>query len=103
MHTIMDPTAGMFAECIGVPTDVLTTEDITADITDLMDIIARTITGLIVGMCVEFIVVHTGGVITDDIVSNGRLHSARNSASPGAGALCDVVGPMAMQGPNRNP
>jgi hypothetical protein len=40
--------AGMFAGCIGVPTDVLTTEDITADIID------RTITGLIVGMCVEF-------------------------------------------------
>jgi hypothetical protein len=63
MHTIM--AAGMFAGCIGVPTDVLTTEDITADI------IGRTITGLIVGMCVEFIDVHTGGVI-NAIVVHGR-------------------------------
>jgi hypothetical protein len=62
----LDPTAGMFAGCIGVPTDVLTTEDITADI------IGRTITGLIVGMCVEFIDVHTGGVITNAIVVHGR-------------------------------
>ena len=66
MHTIMDPTAGMFAGCIGVPTDVLTTEDITAGIID------RTITGLIVGMSVEFIDVHTGGVITNAIVVHGR-------------------------------
>jgi hypothetical protein len=66
MHTIMDLTAVMFAGCIGVPTDVLTTEDITADI------IGRTITGLIVGMCVEFIDVDTGGVITNAIVVHGR-------------------------------
>ena len=50
MHTIMP--AGMFAGFIVEPTDVLTTEDITAGIID------RTITGLIVGMCVEFIKAH---------------------------------------------
>ena len=64
MHTIM--AAGMFAGFIVEPTDVLTTEDITADI------IGRTITGLIVGMCVEFIDVHIDGVITNAIVVHGR-------------------------------
>jgi hypothetical protein len=60
MHTIM--AAGMFAGFIVEPTDVLTTEDI----------IGRTITGLIVGMCVEFIDVHIDGVITNAIVVHGR-------------------------------
>ena len=53
MHsTIMDPTVGTFAGFIVEPIDVVTMADIMgADITDL--IIAPTITGLIVGMCVE--------------------------------------------------
>jgi|SRR6516162_4058930 len=65
MHsTIMDRTGGTFAGFIVEPIDVVTMADIMgADITDL--IIAPTITGLIVGMCVEFIVEPTDGVITD--------------------------------------
>ena len=57
----------MFDGCIGVRTDVLTTEDITADIlaTTGEDIIDRTILALIGGMCGEFIDVRTGEVITD--------------------------------------
>jgi hypothetical protein len=57
----------MFAGYIGVRTDVLTTEDITADIlaTTGEDIIDRTILALIGGMCGEFIDVRTGEVITD--------------------------------------
>jgi hypothetical protein len=80
----MDPTAGMFAAYIVEPTDVLTMADITGDITDLTDTIAPTITGLIVGMCAEFIVVHIDEVITD-------------ASSPRAGtfahSLCDFVSP----------
>jgi hypothetical protein len=59
----MDPTAGMFAGFIVEPTDVLT---MVGDITDL--ITTPTITGLTVGMCVEFIVVHIDGVTTNAIV-----------------------------------
>ena len=63
MHTITDPTGGMFVGFIAEPTDVLTMAVITGDITDL--IIAPTIMGLIVGTCVEFIDVHIEGAITD--------------------------------------
>ena len=65
MHsTIMDPTGGTFAGFIVEPIDVVTMADIMgADITDL--IIAPTITGLIVGMCVECTVEPTDVVITD--------------------------------------
>jgi len=59
----MDPTGGTFAGFIVEPIDVVTMAVMGADITDL--IIAPTITGLIVGMCVEFIVEPTDGVITD--------------------------------------
>jgi hypothetical protein len=59
----MDPTAGMCAGFIVELTDVLT---MVGDITDL--ITAPTITGLIVGMCAEFIVVHIDGVTTKAIV-----------------------------------
>ena len=84
MHsTIMDRTGGTFAGFIVEPIDVVTMADIMgADITDL--IIAPTITGLIVGMCAEFIVVHIDEVITD-------------ASSPRAGtfahSLCDFVSP----------
>jgi len=67
----MDPTVATFAEFIGERTDVPTMAVvITGDITDL--IIAPIIMGLIVGKCVEFIDVHTGGVITNAIVVHGR-------------------------------
>jgi len=59
----MDPTGGTFAGFIVEPIDVVTMAVMGADITDL--IIAPTITGLIVGMCVECTVVHIDGVITD--------------------------------------
>jgi hypothetical protein len=66
MHTIMDPTVATFVGFIAEPTDVLTMAVvITGDITDL--IIAPTITGLIVGTCAEFIVVHIEGAITDPL------------------------------------
>ena len=55
--------------------------------------IVRTILGLIVGMCAEFILVHIDGVITDAIVGNSRLHSARNLCEPCAGALWVRTGP----------
>jgi len=71
MHTIMDPTAATFVEFIGERTDVLTMAVvITGDITDL--IIAPTIMGLIVGMCVEFIVVHIDVVIITDAMGRRR-------------------------------
>jgi hypothetical protein len=49
--------------------------DIMADITDLImeDIIAPTIMGLIVGVCVECTVVHIDGVITDTIGGTGAV------------------------------
>jgi hypothetical protein len=71
----MDPTVATFVGFIAEPTDVLimavviTAVVITGDITDL--IIAPTIMGLIVGTCVEFIVVHIEGAITDTM---GRRH-----------------------------
>ena len=55
--------------------------------------IVRTILGLIVGMCAEFILVHIDRVITDAIVGNSRLHSARNLCEPCAGALWVRTGP----------
>ena len=62
--TIMDPTVGTFAGFIVEAIDVVTMADIMgADITAL--IIAPTITGLIVGMCVECTVEPTDVVITD--------------------------------------
>jgi hypothetical protein len=71
--TITDPTVGTFAEFTVERTDVLTTDIHTPTghtmedtlLTIMEDIIAPTIPGLIVGMCVEFIVVHIEGVITD--------------------------------------
>jgi hypothetical protein len=65
----MDPTGGTFAGFIVEPIDVVTMAVMGVDITDL--IIAPTITGLIVGMCVECTVVHIDGVIITD--ANGVL------------------------------
>ena len=62
----MAPTVATFVGFIAEPIDVVTMADIMgADITDL--IIAPTITGLIVGTCAEFIVVHIEGPITDPL------------------------------------
>jgi len=79
----MDPTVGTFVGFIVEPIDVLTMdihipmEGITADIAIIsliptediiltpMEGIVRTISDLIVGMCVEFTVVHIDGVITN--------------------------------------
>ena len=77
MHsTIMDPTVGTFVGFIVEPIDVRTmdihipmggislipTGDI---ILTPMEGIVRTISDLIVGMCVEFTAVHIDGVITN--------------------------------------
>jgi hypothetical protein len=89
MRTIMDPTAVMFAGFIGAPTDVLTTEDITADtLVTIMgeDIIVPTLTGLIVGTFDGFIDVHIGGVITDP--SPERPPDIRNRRAPCSGLQC---------------
>jgi hypothetical protein len=82
-NTIMHPTVGTFDGFIVEPIDVLTMDihipmgDITADIAIISLIhtediiltpregIVRTISGLIVGMCVESTVVHIDGVITN--------------------------------------
>ena len=79
----MDPTVGTFVGFIVEPIDVRTMdihipmEGITADIAIIsliptediiltpMEGIVRTILDLIVGMCVEFTVVHIDGVITN--------------------------------------
>ena len=79
----MDPTVGTFVGFIVEPIDVLTMdihipmEGITADIAIIsliptediiltpMEGIVRTISDLIVDMCVEFTVVHIDGVITN--------------------------------------
>ena len=82
MHsTIMVPTVGTFVGFIVEPIDVRTMdihipmEGITADISLIpteediiltpMEGIVRTISDLIVGMCVEFTAVHIDGVITN--------------------------------------
>ena len=84
MHsTIMDPTVGTFVGFIVEPIDVRTMDihipmgAITADIAIIsliptediiltpMEGIVRTISDLIVGMCVEFTAVHIDGVITN--------------------------------------
>ena len=77
MHsTIMDPTVGTFVGFIVEPIDVRM-GGITADIAIIsliptediiltpMEGIVRTISDLIVGMCVEFTAVHIDGVITN--------------------------------------
>ena len=68
MLSTMDPTVGTFAGSIVAPIDVLTM-DIHIPMGDIiltpMEGIVRTISDLIVGMYVEFTVVHIDGVITN--------------------------------------
>ena len=73
----MDPTVGMFAEFTGVPIGVLTMGDTLLTMGDTLltmagtrhtileeGIIGLTGTDLIVGMCVEFTVVHIDGPVS---------------------------------------
>jgi predicted ABC-type sugar transport system permease subunit len=95
MYSTTDPTVGTFVGFIVGPTDVLTTDihtpmGLTADIAAIisliptadiiptpMEAIVRTRMGLIVGMCVVFIVVHIDGDITDAIVGHESRHSVQ--------------------------